>query len=259
MAAPSKVTALLAAPLVKSTVLATPDLYASSVSEKRKLRFGIQGPDGRRSRVWTLSAKATGSDVFLIPCDAPCNLHISLHNERYWHIQMEDEEGKHPSPLGVVPEPILAGKVTRAFLVAISPGGLTGFPEPPDPRVKWCPPATSPGNWAHFDLFFEAPGVAGSWRMTGAKFIGSVPRGDGGSVFVTWREGPLDTANLEAPAEMFESQRNEANAGKTAAMLVLPNDHGSWRVVEGPVERTGPYGFSVVCDRPWWPESETAA
>lgn len=164
VAAPSKVTALLAAPLVKSTVLATPDLYASSVSEKRKLRFGIQGPDGRRSRVWTLSAKATGSDVFLIPCDAPCNLHISLHNERYWHIQMEDEEGKHPSRLGVVPEPILAGKVTRAFLVAISPGGLTGFPEPPDPRVKWCPPATSPGNWLISTCSLRHRG----WRVRGA-------------------------------------------------------------------------------------------
>ena len=237
---------------------ATADLYAAGVSEKRKLRFGVQGPDGRRSRVWTLSAKATGSDVFLVPRDAPCNLHISLHNERYWHIQMEDEEGKHPSPLGVVPKPILAGKVTRAFLVAISPRGLTGFPEPPDPRVKWSPPATSPGNWTHFDVFLEAPGVAGSWRMTGAQIIGSIPRGDGGSVFVTWREAPLDTAKAEAPAEAFESQRNDVS-GKTAAMLVLANDDGSWRVVEGPVERTGPYGFSVVCDRPWWPEREPAA
>ncbi len=228
------------------------------MSEKRKLRFGVQGLDGRQSRVWTVSTKATGSDVFLIPRDASCNLHISLHNEVYWHIQKEDEEGKHPSPLGVVPDPILDGRVTRAFLVAISPGGLTAFPQPPDPRVRWRPPATSPDNWTHFDLFFEAPGGAGSSNVSGAQIIGSLPRGDGGSVFVTWREAPLDTATLDAPAEMFQSQRNDVDAGTAAAMLVLPNDDGSWRVVEGPVERTGPHTFSVACDRPWWPESEPA-
>lgn len=222
------------------------------------MRFGVQGSDGRCSRVWTLSAKATGSDVFLVPRYAPCNLHISLHNDKYWHIQMEDEEGKHPSPLSVMPEPILAGKVTRAVLVAISPGGLTGSPGPPDPRVKWCPPARHPGNWTHFDVFLEAPGVAGSWRMTGAQIIGGVPRGDGGSVFVTWREAPLDTAGVEAPAEMFESQRND-RSGTMAAMLVLANSDGSWRVVEGPVERTAPYRYSVLCDRPWLPERGPAA
>lgn len=81
--------------------------------------------------------------------------------------------------------------------------------------------------------------MAGSYSTTGAQTIGRVPRGDGGAVFVTWREAPLDTTRLEAPAEMFEGQWNHVNAG-SAAMLVLPNDDESWRVVEGPVEPTGP-------------------
>jgi hypothetical protein len=196
--------------------------------------------------------------VYLIPSGVPGNLHISVHNETYWHIQMQDEGRKLPSRLGVVPKPILGGKVTRAFLVAISPHGLTAFPDRPNPRVKWCPLASSPGNWTHFDVFFEAPGMAGSYSMTGAQTIGRVPRGDGGAVFVTWREAPLDTTRLEAPAGMFEGQWNNVNAG-SAAMLVLPNDDESWRVVEGPVEPTGPYGLSVGCDRPWWPERDSAA
>lgn len=229
------------------------------MSEKRKLRFGVQSADGRRSRVWTVNAKATGSDVFLIPRNAGCNLHISLHNEAYWHIQKEDQGGKHAYPLGVVPEPILGGKLTRALLVAVSPGGLAAVPEPPDPRVRWCPPATSPGNWTLFDLFFEAPAVADSWDIPGAQIVGRIPRGDGGSVFVTWREGRLDTATLEAPPEMFEKKWNDVIAGDAQAMLVLPNHDGSWQVVEGPVEPIGPQEWGVVCDRPWRPEGESAA
>lgn len=229
------------------------------MSERRKLRFGVLASDGRRSRVWTVSAAASGSNVYLIPRGAPNDLHFSVHADDYWHIQVTDEDGKHPSRLGVVPEPILSGKVTRAFLVAIAPDALTQFDEPADPRVKWCRPAPSPGTWTHFDLFFEAPGAAGSWNMTGATVIGSVERGDGGSVFVTWREAPLDTASLEVPAEMFERRGDEMAAGEMAAMLVLPNDDGSWRVVEGPIEDGGPLRFSLACNRPWWPDAERRA
>ena len=82
-------------------------------------------------------------------------------------------------------------------------------------------------------------------------------RGDGGSVFVTWREAPLDTANVEAPAEMFESQRNDVS-GKTAAMLVLANDDGSceWSKV-GEADRPVRVQRGVAT-APWWLEREPA-
>jgi hypothetical protein len=221
------------------------------MSEKRKLRFGVEAPDGRRSRVWTVSAKATGSDVYLIPRRAPCDLHFSLHNDDYWHIQVTREEGKDPSPLGVVPQPILGGKLTRAFLVAIAQGGLAASAEQPDSRVHWWPAPTAPGHWTHFDVLFEAPGAAGAWGMRGGTVLGRIPRGDGGAVFVTAHDAPLDTARLEVASEMFGRSDGGMAAGQFAAMLIVQHEDASWRVVEGPIESAGPNGFEVACDQPW--------
>lgn len=223
------------------------------MSEKRKLRFGVEASDGRRSRVWTVASTASGSDVYIIPRGAPCDLHFSLHNDDYWHIQVTREGGRDPSPLGVVPKPFLGGKLTRAFLIAVAPGGLATSVPPSDRKVKWWVAPTTPQYWTHFDVFFEAPGAADEWGMTGGTVLGRIPRGDGGAVFVTAHDAPLDTAPLEAPAEMYAKHWEDLAAGHLAAMLVLQHEDGSWRVVEGPLDAAGRDGFQVACDQPWTP------
>lgn len=237
------------------------------MSSKRKLRFGVLAADGRRSRVWAVSASASRGDVYLAPGTLPSAFHFSLHNDDYWHMKIihsthrdANSEGdgrlmapEEAIPLEVIPKPFKDG-ITRAFLIAFSTGGLSPSNQPPDGRVLWKPPANSPAIWTHFNVFLVAPGVDFSRQMPGASIVGSILRGDGGSVFVTYHEQALDTTNLLVPFEMIEQHGEDMSAGRMAAMLMLLNEDESWRVVEGPIEATGTEGFDVACNRPWWPE-----
>lgn len=108
------------------------------MSETRKLRFGVLAGDGRRSRVWSVSTVAGRGDVYLNPRNAPANFHFSLHSDDYWHMKMvrasEDPrmkpEEEIPFERDTIPKPRPDG-LTRAFVVAVLPGGLSPSDEPP--------------------------------------------------------------------------------------------------------------------------------
>lgn len=247
----------------RHVVRVQPGLRCQAMSETRKLRFGVLSSDGSRSRVWSVSTVAGRGDVYLTPRDAPANFHFSLHSDAYWHMKMVRANGdprvkpeeEIPFEADTIPKPRPDG-LTRAFVVAMLPGGLSPSDQPADTRVIWRAPALSPGMSSVFSLFFEQPGSTRSNPFPEATMLRRIPRGDGGSVFVTHHEEILDTVHLAVPEEMREARGADIASGRAAAMLVLLNDDGSWRIVEGPVEPHGADAFNIAPGKAWSPPVE---
>ena len=88
----------------------------------------------------------------------------------------------------------------------------------------------------------------------GTHLLGRIPRGDGGSVCVTYHYDNVPSATLTAPKEMYDQNKKELDDGHMTAMLFLGLADSSWFTVEGPIRPSGTDAvYALDVDSGWKP------